>query len=340
MSSLLYPGSYQYPAMLYSKAPKKEKLLKELESKKYIAQPKKDGAFYQLEKTKDGQVYLFGRSISKKTGELSQKIENVPHLKEWATEIPNDTILIGEIYYPGKRSNDTTKIMGALPPKAIARQEQNGLIHYYIHDIIRYDGKDYIGKPFEERYSSLCEEFYIKRINPSWIEIANSLTGYGLYERILNWIDSGEEGAVVKLKSGIYVPGKRCSYNFKIKEETNDIDLIITGLVDPVKEYTGKELENWPYWKKGEPVTKAYYYGWKGNIEVSGYKNNKLVYVGTVSSGITDNMKKDMKENPYNYLGKVCELQAMSWTKDGALRHPRFIRMRPDKNPEECIITD
>lgn len=338
MTSVLYPGSYQYPAMLYSKAPKKEKLFAELESKKYIAQPKKDGAFYQLEKTKDGEVYLFSRSVSKKTGELSQKIDNVPHLKEWAKELPNDTILIGEIYYPGKKSNDTTKVMGALSRKAIERQEEWGKIHYYIHDIIRYDGQNYIDTPFEKRYSLLCEKIDIGLYCPSWIEIASSLTGCGMYERILNWIDSGEEGAVIKLKSGLYMPGKRPVYNFKIKEEQNDIDLIITATIDPVKEYSGTELESWPYWEEDCPVTKAYYYGWKGSIEVSGYKDGSLIPVGTVSSGLTDEMKKDMAENPDEYIGEVCELQAMSWTKDGALRHPRFVRMRPDKNPAECIL--
>ena len=66
--SELYPGSLQVPAMLYSKAPKGEKLYEEADSKKYIAQLKKDGAWYQLEKSEDGLLYLFSRSISKKTG--------------------------------------------------------------------------------------------------------------------------------------------------------------------------------------------------------------------------------------------------------------------------------
>lgn len=121
MGDSLYPGSLQIPAMLYSKAPEGDKLLRELESKKYIGQEKIDGAFYQLEKTDDGRVYLFSRAVSKKTGELSEKIANVPHIKEWAEQLPNGTTLIGEIYVPGGKSNDTTKIMGALPEKAIER---------------------------------------------------------------------------------------------------------------------------------------------------------------------------------------------------------------------------
>ena len=161
MGDSLYPGSLQIPAMLYSKAPEGDKLLRELESKKYIGQEKIDGAFYQLEKTDDGRVYLFSRAISKKTGELSEKIANVPHIKEWAEQLPNGTTLIGEIYVPGGKSNDTTKIMGALPEKAIERQKDNP-IHYYVHDMIRYNGKSLIDTDFEHRYSDLCEHIDIE----------------------------------------------------------------------------------------------------------------------------------------------------------------------------------
>jgi ATP-dependent DNA ligase len=37
-------------------------------------------------------------------------------------------------------------------------------------------------------------------------------------------------------------------------------------------------------------------------------------------------------------IGKVMELKANGLTAKGRLRHPRFLRMRPDKNPEDCPI--
>lgn len=337
--SSLYPGSWQYAPMLISKAPKDVE--KKIRTNDYLAQTKKDGFLYQLEKTDDGKVYLFSRNKSKITGELTEKIAQVPHIEEWAEEnVPNGTILIGEIYYPGEKSNSVSTIMGSLPEKAIARQKQKGKIHYYIHDMIRYAGNDYLDKGFQERYEVLKEHVHDCE---NWLEIAenfeNSESMYNIEDTIQSLLANGEEGAVIKLKSGLYMPSKRPVYNFKIKEEQNDIDLIITALMDPVKEYTGKELGSWEYFDdKGYPVTKAYYYGWKNAIQVSGYKNGKLTIVGTVASGITDEMKKDMSEHPENYIGRVCELQAMSWTADGALRHPRFIRMRPDKPASDCIL--
>ncbi len=356
----LYPGSLQIPAMLYSKAPDGEKLLRELGSKKYIGQEKIDGAFYQLEKTDDGHVYLFSRAISKKTGELSEKIANVPHIKEWAEQLPNGTTLIGEIYVPGGKSNDTTKIMGALPEKAIERQKDNP-IHYYVHDMIRYNGKSLIDTDFEHRYSDLCEHIDIECDNPDWLRVASSFTGYDMYKTIQRYLDNGSEGCVIKLKSGLYLPGKRPVWNFKVKEQVDSLDFVILDLLDPEKEYTGKEIKTWKYyesslgykeiiepgsggWTTSElktPVTKDYYMGWKNALSVGAYKNGKLVYVGRVASGLTDEMKAHMTKEPYLYIGSVCEIQAMSIDKERkTFRHPAFLRMRFDKNPEECQLDE
>ena len=334
----LYPGSLQIPAMLYSKAPEGEKLLRELESKKYIGQEKIDGAWYSLEKTNDGQVYLFSRAVSKKTGELSEKIANVPHIKEWAEQLPNGTTLIGDV--PGGKSNDTTKIMGALPKKAIERQKDNP-IHYYVHDMIRYNGKALINTDFEHRYSDLCEHIDIECNNPDWLRVASSFTGYDMYKTIQRYLDGGSEGCVIKLKSGLYLPGKRPVWNFKVKEQVDSLDFIILDLLDPEKEYTGKELDTWKYYKDNIPVTKDYYMGWKNSLSVGAYKNGELVYVGRVASGLTDEMKVHMTKEPELYIGSVCEIQAMSIDKERkTFRHPRFIQMRFDKNPNECQLDE
>lgn len=336
----LYPGSLQIPAMLYSKAPDGEKLLRELGSKKYIGQEKIDGSFYQLEKTDDGHIYLFSRAISKKTGELSEKIANVPHIKEWAEQLPNGTILIGEIYVPGGKSNDTTKIMGALPEKAIERQKDNP-IHYYVHDMIRYNGKSLIDTDFEHRYSDLCEHIDIECDNPDWLRVASSFTGYDMYKTIQRYLDGGSEGCVIKLKSGLYLPGKRPVWNFKVKEQVDSLDFVILDLLDPEKEYTGKELDTWKYYKDDVPVTKDYYMGWKNALSVGAYKDGKLVYVGRVASGLTDEMKAHMTKEPDLYIGSVCEIQAMSIDKERkTFRHPRLISMRFDKNPNECQLDE
>ena len=138
------PGAECVPAMKIWKLPDgKEHMFAEVaNSGDYFATIKKDGYWYEFEKTDDGVCYMFSRTVSKESGILSEKIANVPHLEKALNCLPNGSILIGEIYYPGKTSKDVTTIMGCLAPKAIQRQELCGPIHYYVHDIVKYNGVD------------------------------------------------------------------------------------------------------------------------------------------------------------------------------------------------------
>lgn len=342
--STLYPGSYQIPAMKYGKAPEHDKLLQELASKKYIAQPKVDGAYYQIEKTADGKLYLFGRSKSKKTGELSEKIGHVPHIAEQFENLPNGTVICGEIFYPGGTSKNVTSIMGALEDKAIERQKgEYGLIHYYMFDMIKYAGKNMLDMPFEKRYSNLCEYVDIDMPHDNYIEVASSFTGYGMWDNIQHIILDGGEGAVIKSKDGIYQPGKRPRANFKVKQAVDNVDFVIMDILDPEYYYTGKEADTWQYKNEdGELITKASFYHWAGAIRVGAYDDNhNLVAIGRVASGLTDEMKADMAKRPQDYIGQVVEIECMSLdSKELSFRHPFFKRMRPDKPAEDCLISE
>lgn len=344
MLSTNYPGSYQIKAMKYGKAPDVVELLSRLKSGEYIAQPKMDGANYTLEKTLNGDVYLFGRTVSKKTGELTEKGANVPHIISWANSLPNGTILCGEIYKPGGTSKDVTKAMGALPEKAVALQETDyGKLHYYIFDMIMYNGVDMRDLGFETRYSDLCRFVDIKIDNPDYIEIAKTKTGYNMYDTIMQWIDAGGEGAVVKSKFGEYQPDKRPSYNFKVKQHVDSIDFVITEVLPPEREYRGKEPETWPYKDMdGTPVTKAFFKGWAGGIRVGAYDDNgNLVNIGRVTSGIDDRMLAYLVEEPAAYVGRTCEINCMSLDKERhTFRHPYFVQMRYDKPATDCVISE
>jgi ATP-dependent DNA ligase len=87
-----------------------------------------------------------------------------------------------------------------------------------------------------------------------------------------------------------------------------------------------------------EPVTKFYYNDWIGAVKFGKYdKDGNLVELGECS-GLTDELREDMSKNPDKYIGECMEIGAMEKTRDGFYRHPQFSRMRPDKNPKECVI--
>lgn len=326
------------PAPQLINKPKSEAdLYERITSGDYFGEVKKDGALYQIVKDMNGEVFLFSRTISKKTGFYVNKIDNVPHIKEWAEyTLPNDSILLGEIYYPGLTSKDVTKVMGALPAKAIDRQKNNP-IHYYMHDILRYNGVSFLSKSNLERYNILMDTSLSE---DSWLELAGIYT-----ENLPAVLDSvfaaGEEGMVFKKKDGLYLPGKRPTYNVKAKTE-DTVDAVITGFVAPERVYTGKELDSWGYWEGDTPVTKAYANGWVAGIEIGAWDNNgHIIPFANVTSGMTDFLRDDMAVNSIKYLGKVVEVQCMSKDKDAmSLRHPRLVRIRDDKEGIDCRLTD
>lgn len=333
--------------------------LKACDDGTWFAQLKKDGALYMYVKGLNGENYLFGRTVSKKTGLLTEKSANVPHIIEAFHDIPNGTIILGEIYYPGKTSKDVTSIMGCLPQKAIERQNKDyGPIHYYIYDCLGYNGTSLLKYDNWIRYQVLQaiwkKNIVIGSVIPWTVELAAAVDTE-IYQSIGKALAAGEEGMVVKKKTALYEPGKRPQTMLKAKQVDN-IDAVIIGFKDPEVLYKGKEIENWQYWvdefgnpvpvgfhygnPRFEPVTKHHYYDWKNAIEIGAYDSNgQLKSIGTIASGLTDFMREDMSLHPENYLNKVCEIQCMMKdNKEQTLRHGFFISIREDKNEKDCKL--
>lgn len=369
----LYPEAENLmiePMLIWKLPAGKESMLSEVCSNgEYFLEEKIDGAFYQFVKT-ENHSYLFGRTVSKLSGILTEKSDNVPHLKEALNCLPAGTILIGEIYVPGGTSKDTVSIMGCLPALAIKRQEKEP-IHYYVHDIIAYDTVNLIDSPADLRYKILAAIWKKHNLNQySFLRLATRVDE-DMEAEISRILKSGGEGAVLKKKDYPYTPGKRPAWSTIKVKQMDSIDLICTGFCDATKEYTGKELATWEYWEeRGErsqdgeytwllsegqyyedyfhnphiyrPVTKPYFLGWKTAIRIGAYNDNgELVDLGTVSSGLTDDNKREMTENPDLWLGHVIALDCMQIDKkEHTLRHPVFKCKRDDKYAKDCVISE
>lgn len=333
--------------MLVGKAPKNyENMLK---NTPIIGTIKKDGYWSQLVKD-ENEVHLYSRTVSKKTGYYSDNIDKVPHIKDWAmNELPNGTCIIGEVYYPNGTSKNVTSVLGALPEKAIERQNgEYGKIHFYMHDILAYNGEDYVmnNVTYDYRYSHLCEHIDIATPLIPELEVARCYDNayLDLNKVTIDKLAAGEEGMVFRVENGLYAPGKRQpKVMFKIKQAQNDIDFVITEVLPPEYLYTGKESETWGYKdKEGNLITKAAYYGWAGALRLGAYDNaGNLVSVGRVSSGLTDNLKADLAANPDKYIGTVVEVNCMSLDKENkTFRHPYLSRLRPDKPAQDCKLEE
>lgn len=340
-------------------------------SEEYYATEKIDGSWYCFEKTPN-HSYLFGRTISRKNKLPTEKGKNVPHIMEALSVLPDNTIIIGEIYTGDKTqtSKDTVSIMGSLPKRAVELQKTRGKLHFYIHDMIFLAGEDMTQEKAIDRYSALKDVYETYHLDQyDFIELAPILETDNALEAAAEIIARGGEGVVLKKKDYPYEYNKRPAYSSVKIKKVDTVDVVCMGFENPTREYDGKETSNYwiieecveisdkqkawievkrgtgeketcrsPYFRTIE-VTKPYYYGWKTAINIGLYKNNELTSIGTVSSGLTDFYREDFARNPEKYIGKVIECECME-LKDGALRHPLFKRFREDKNPQECVYEE
>lgn len=167
-----------------------------------------------------------------------------------------------------------------------------------------------------------------------------------------------------------YVPGTRSKAKIKFKLR-NTFDCVIMGYEPPTKEVDFSKAKTdpteWKYWidergfnlpvgnhyskylkGKATPVTKFYYYGWIGSVIFGVYDGDKLVEVGRCS-GMDENVRQALS-NPADkvlkrfggakrLIGKaVIEVEGVRYANDITLRHPQFVRFRPDKDPKECTL--
>lgn len=187
----------------------------------------------------------------------------------------------------------------------------------------------------------------------------------------------GREGVIFKKLNGIYCPGKKPTGQWvKLKRES-DADGIIIGYAGPnqfteitrdgkkVLDETGKPvLETNRFWtnnwigsiwigqyiqeqfvtetqfklfnKLKNELPHFYTHHIKEDYEIEEYYH--LVPVAKIS-GIDDNLRREISENPDKYLGKVVKFSYFEKTNDSYFQ-PRFECFRDDKPAKECLWED
>ena len=333
----------------------------------WLGAEKKDGYFTKLIKDEDGNIILYSRSRGV-NGKFADKHEWVPHLNSFFDELPNGSCLLGELYFPSKPgSRNVTTIMGCLKEKAIERQTKGEKLHFYIFDCLAWAGENWLKKFAKDRFS-----FISGKINRDYVSTATYYHGKELWAMLQEILARGDEGIVITHKCAEYEPGKRPSKTtLKIKKELKQtIDCFFTGVGSaPTKDYTGKEIETWQYWEnlrtgdkiQGEffqdyqkgaaitPITKSYFYGWCGSLEIGVLRNrtgskckiNGVIYEDTevFPIGWLSGLTEEMKANPSKYAFQPIEVTAMEW--DGfnhTLRHGKMVGWRKDLNIKDCTL--
>ncbi len=68
------------------------------------------------------------------------------------------------------------------------------------------------------------------------------------------------------------------------------------------------------------------------------YEGEELKEVGQVGT-MTEAVRERAYQDPSFYIGRVCTVRGRGVFPSGAMRHPSFVGLRDDKNPEDCVLT-
>lgn len=331
-------------------------------SGEYLGALKVDGYYERLIKDEDGNCFMVARSKNVH-GEATEKLAWVPQIHDFMAALPNGTVFLSECFLPGNEgSQKITSLLGCLKEKCIARQEKGQKLHFYIFDVMAYDGVDYTNTPFEVRVEylhNIIHELQNKYLDTmDFIVYANYHEGVELWDKLQDFLAEGREGMVIMRKDApVYFKRTPARVSLKIKKELKEsIDCFFTGkAAAPSKSYNGKEIEHWKYWvdietdkripigehyyevyhenKPWMAVTKPYYNGWAGSLEIAVLRDGNEYPLGYIS-GLPDEVKQNYKD----YKHTVVEIGAMQFdATTNRLRHGKILKFR---TPDDKIWTD
>ena len=261
---------------------------------------------------KDGDVQLESRIGRSRNASFPELVEALRH------ERAREFVVDGEVVaFEGSRTS-FQKL-----------QRGQGPVFYYVFDILELDGQDVTGRPLRERKRLLREalEFHGR------VRFAAHRNGDG--ESYFDYAcKHGWEGLIAKRADSPYVQKRSRDWlKFKCSFEQ---ELVIGGFTAP----RGSREEF-------------------GALLVGYYEDGKLRYAGKVGTGFSQDTLRSLgrsmrdlerESSPFGQRVHpvprgtrwvepelVGQFGFSEWTRDGRLRHPRFLGLRDDKPAREVV---
>ncbi len=280
----------------------------------------------------DGSRFQFHRTGSR-SALYSRKLEDVTNALPDVLAILNestshDVILDGEVIaIKDNRPLPFQEVLRRFRRKHdISKMQEEVILVPNVFDILYLDGETLIDLPLSERRKRL-ETAVIRHVAPQLVsDDPAAVTDF--YHAAL---DAGHEGIMIKATESPYTPGMRGKNWLKVKPEVDTIDLAVVGAE----------------WGEGK---RAHYFG---SFILACQDNGELVTLSKVATGFSDEQLAEAYDLLHDQIvsqsGKevrfdpelvfevgYSELQVSSNYPAGfALRFPRFVRIRDDKDITE-----
>ena len=265
------------------------------EIKRY-AHAKIDGHFTRIYKNE------FGLLIAESSQSTQLTLPNTGWRRNLQKLMPEDAIILGELYYPGKPASYVKTALAQkdericfsafalehLPAELPLKYVQVHCLQYGIEFTPFMELVWTTELPFDYRYSDV--NLLYTHLPQYQTRTKAILEGFVLKDgNLLNWR---------KLKT------------------TKTIDAFICGYTKGQGKYKGKI----------------------GSLEVAVYDDKKDIIIIATAGGFSDDMRDWITENQNYCWRQVVEIEYQYVGSQGRLRHPRFKQFRDDKRAEECTI--
>lgn len=307
----------------------------------WLLEPKWDG-FRLVSHIKEDGVDTYTRSMKLQNGKL-------PYIdEELASIFPHDTVVDGEVialksFPDGRVDNDfehVQSIMLSLPERAVQHAEETRPLDYVIFDVTRLGGIDLRDRPLSERKALLQLSFEASKHEdaPELKRISRCITFDAKQETYLSYCELGYEGMIAKRKDSKYLNDRSKGW-VKLKK-TWEMDAVVVGFIEG-SEGTAYEglIGSMIFGQPGAPPEYAAVVDPIYGAQIDG--EEVFFYERGSCSGITLDMRHEITANKGEWLGKVITVRHMGLMKDGIhVRHPQFLRERPDKPIDEVIWSE
>jgi len=293
--------------------------LKPPDSDDYLYEVKWDGirAMISLD---EGAIKIHGRNGTDLTMQFPELLLSEQSFRATSALFDGEIVCLDPDGKPNFR--DVIHRMQQKSEGAIGRAKAKHTAVCYVFDCLYLDGRPIVSEPLTRRRAWL--EDAIKKDSPYRVSQAVE-EGAAFFEAVKQM---GLEGMMAKQRNSVYQPGRRSEYWLKIKSRQT-LECVIIG-------YT-----------RGKGGREAKF----GALHIAQANGEQLKYLGKVGTGFDNRLfesvfaelktlpkiQRPIKEKPIDDSQSIwiepklmCEVQFASFTPDGLLREPVFLRLRPD----------